>query len=74
MSLLNELKLFCEPEQLNTIIHHGRTIVKLTKDNIGKCSIIYGCYRFYGVDESDFFFSLFCPVLACQLSALTSSF
>lgn len=58
MSLLNELKLFCESEQLNTIIHHGRTIVKLTKDNIGKCSIIYGCYRFYGADESDFFMDL----------------
>ena len=45
MSLLNELKLFCESEQLNTIIHHGRTIVKLTKDNIGKCSIIYLCLQ-----------------------------
>ena len=58
MSLLNELKLFCESEQLNSIIRQGRTIVKLTKDNIGKCSIIYGCYRFYGTDESDFFMDL----------------
>ena len=58
MSLLNELKLFCESEQLNTVIRSGATIVKLTKDKIGKCYLIYGCYRYYGTDESDFFIDL----------------
>ena len=58
MSLLNELKLFCESEQLNTVIRSGATIVKLTKDKIGKCYLIYGCYRYYCTDESDFFIDL----------------
>lgn len=58
MSLLNELKLFCESEQLNTVIRSGATIVKLTKDKIGKCYLIYGCYRYYATDESDFFIDL----------------